>query len=184
MNLREKYNLYQLHTQKWMDALQDYDETLFQIRPSDNEWSLAQVYEHIVKVTDKCIDNALLCCEGKGEKGHSGMGPALFSWMGAFPPVKLKIKKIPTGMEHIYNPMNIDKAEAETGLRAGLERMLLVLPEIEKASKDQRIKHWAGGWFNAAQWYQSAEMHIKHHFRQKKRLDQFILKQNSYTFEK
>ena len=184
MNLRDKYDLYQLHTQKWLDALQTYNDIEFQLKPSEDDWSLSQVYDHIIQVTFKCLDNALLCSEEKGEKGHSGFGPALFSWMGAFPPLKLKVKKIPQGMEHIYNPKQIERSTAIEGLNKALKKMQEALPAIEKASKDQRIKHWAGGWFNASQWYHSAEMHIKHHFRQKKRLEQFIKKQNSNTFEK
>ena len=48
--------------------------------------------------------------------------------------------------------------------------MQMALPIVERASKSIRLKHWAGGWFNAAQWMHSAEMHAKHHFRQIVRL--------------
>jgi len=41
---------------------------------------------------------------------------------------------------------------------------------VRSAPKDARRKHWAGGWFSARQWYQSVEMHMRHHMRQMKRI--------------
>lgn len=174
MEIEKILNKYEDHTQNWIAALSQYSEKEFQTRPSGADWSVAQVYEHIANVTDKCIANALRCAENKGETGHGGFGPAVFSLMGSFPPVKMKIKKIPAGMELIYSPRQISKEEAEQKLNEALQQMRNSLAAVKNASPKQRVAHWAGGWFNALQWYHSAEMHIKHHFRQKKRIDTFL----------
>ncbi|RYD59030.1 MAG: DinB family protein [Sphingobacteriales bacterium] len=176
MDLNNILANYNRHTQEWLAALDQYDAQSFIRKPADDEWSIAQVYDHLAAVTDKCVANVLACINGKGETGHSGIGPAIFSMVGSFPPVKLKIKKIPAGMDKVYNPQQIDNATARKQLEAALKQMRNVLPEVSMAKKDQRVAHWAGGWFNAKQWYHSAEMHMKHHFMQKKRIDKLLSK--------
>jgi hypothetical protein len=174
MSAEEILKKYEAHTQHWLENLNEYTEENFIRKPTANEWSISQVYSHIAEVTDKCVSNALLCAQNKGETGHAGIGPAIFSWMGSFPPVKMKIKKIPEGMETIYQPKEIDKQEAKNMLEAVLEKMKSAMEKIKSADRNQRIEHWAGGWFNALQWFQSAEMHIRHHLRQKRRIDSFL----------
>lgn len=176
MTAEEIYNKYGSHTEKWLAALDEYSDDSFMKKPSADEWSVSQVYFHLAEVTDKCLANAIMCAENKGETGHSGWGPKIFSLMGSFPPVKLIIKKIPPGLDRIYLPEQIEKAEARRLLGEALQKMKSNISKIDGASKDQRIAHWAAGWFNALQWYQSAEMHLKHHFRQKKRIDNFLRK--------
>lgn len=177
MHTEEIYRLYAAHTQQWADALDRYSDNAFVLKPSGSDWCMAEVYDHIVQVTAKCLENALACSRSEGETGHSGMGAALFSLMGSFPPIKLKIKQVPSGLEYIYHPQTISRQEARAGLEAALEKMKTAALQVQNSPKNIRVKHWAGGWFNAVQWYHSAEMHLKHHFRQKKRIDTFLQKQ-------
>lgn len=162
------------HTHIWIKALSEYSDSEFIMKPSANEWSMSQVYNHIILVSKACIERSKLCMEGKGELGHSGFGPALFCFMGSFPPIRLKIKEIPFGLESIYNPIEISKQSAESELILVLNEMKAVSERLVISDSNMRLKHWAGGWFNANQWFHSAEMHLKHHFRQKKRLDNSI----------
>ena len=74
----------------------------------------------------------------------------------------------------MYSPAQVNKAEAEKLLLDALERMKSSIAAVQKADRNQRIAHWAGGWFNAQQWFHSCEMHLKHHFRQKKRIDKSL----------
>jgi hypothetical protein len=174
MDLEKIHRQYEAHTQKWIDALGNYSDAAFASKPSQEAWSIGQVYAHLASVTEKCLQNALLCANNQGETGHSGFGPAIFSWMGSFPPVKMRIKKIPPGMEAVYAPPQIGKEEALKRLMDALQQMKTSSAAVQKADRKHRVQHWAGGWFNAHQWFHSAEMHLKHHFRQKKRIDQFL----------
>lgn len=176
MKTEKIYQKYEAHTQKWISFLAEYDEKSFSVKPTTDEWSIAQVYDHITKATEKCLDNAFLCACNKGETGHNGFGAAIFSFMGAFPPLKLRIKKIPAGLENLYYPKQISKAEALMQINELLQKMKDAIPVLINADKNNRIRHWAGGWFNAIEWYHCAEMHLKHHFSQKKRIDMFIKK--------
>lgn len=151
-----------------------YSKEEFGTKPGENFWSLGQVYRHIALVTHQCLANIDLCTAQQGKNKKTALGPALFSWMGSFPPVKIRVKKIQEGVEHLYTPAETSIEEAIQLLQASIEQMELYLPMAEAAPQHQRIKHWAGGWFTARQWYQSAEMHIRHHLRQKKRIDAFL----------
>lgn len=160
---------YRSHTEKWLQELETFPTAMFDVH-TPGQWSLAQVTDHICKTTRVCAGNAVLCSEGKGEKGHSGLGAAVFCSLGSFPPMRIHVKNIPKEREDIYLPLHITKEEACNELLAAMEYMQQCLPAVNTANKNIRIKHWAGGWFNAEQWYHCAEMHIKHHFRQLKRI--------------
>jgi len=45
---------------------------------------------------------------------------------------------------------------------------------ISESSFKGKTKHPGLGYFNANQWLQFAEMHFRHHLRQKKRIDRFL----------
>lgn len=160
---------YTAHTRFWIDELGSFSQQFF-VQSQEGEWSVAQVVDHLCKTTHKCLDMAELCCDGKGEKGHISLGPAIFSFMGSFPPIKLRIKNPPKEVKGIYTPENITIKMAEKSLREAELRMQRVLPKIKNADLTIRCKHWAGGWFNAFQWFQNSEMHIKHHIRQLERI--------------
>lgn len=160
---------YKQHTARWLQELESFPEDAF-AKSSPGEWSVAQVADHIHHTTFKCVENAMLCCNGKGERGRSGFGAAVFSFMGAFPPIRLRIKNIPPNTGNIYTPTAVSKETAIANLLAAQEQMEAIIAQIEAADKNIRIAHWAGGWFNALQWFHSAEMHIKHHFRQLARI--------------
>jgi len=179
MDLNKILERYKNTARLFISEAAKYSGQEFAQSPGADEWSLAQVYHHIATVTDQCLAYALQCAEGKAKNKPVAIGPAIFSMMGSFPPVKIKVKKIPGGVKHIYMPQNITKEQAVKGLEESIEKMEKARPAIQKASKSQRIEHWAGGWFNAAQWYHSAEMHIRHHLRQKKRIDKVLGRVNT-----
>ncbi len=160
---------YKQHTALWVQELQHFPEEAF-TKSASGEWSVAQVADHLYHTTIKCVENAMLCCDGKGESGHSGFGAAVFSFMGAFPPVRLRIKNIPPNTGNIYTPVAVSKETAIANLLEAQAQMEAIAERLNNAATNIRIAHWAGGWFNALQWFHSAEMHIKHHFRQLTRI--------------
>src|SRR5688572_28810701 len=113
---------YTQHTQRWLMELDHFTDDTFTVT-KPGEWSAAQVVNHICSTTRKCVDNAILCSQNKGEKGHWGIGPAIFSAMGAFPPVKIRIKTPPPGTGKIFTPENISLSEARMQLNEALVLM-------------------------------------------------------------
>lgn len=172
--MKRYFDSYKAVAQMLIAEAKNYNEELFETQPAPGQWSLGQMYWHIASVTDVCLANIEVCKAGKGETKLLAVGPAIFSLMGSFPPIKLHIKNVPDVVAHLYNPKKTTISDAIIALQKSIEKMEQYLPIVLSTDKKQRVKHWAGGWFTAAQWYQSAEMHIRHHLRQKKRIDLFL----------
>ena len=64
-----------------------------------------------------------------------------------------------------------DLARALSSLKKKVNELGLILSAEGAKGK---IKHPGLKYLNAAQWFQFAEMHFRHHLRQKKRIDQFL----------
>jgi hypothetical protein len=75
----------------------------------------------------------------------------------------------------VYHPENISAEQAKESLENALRTMRSARVKVEAADPKVRLKHWAGGWFNGLQWYHNAEMHMKHHFRQLKRIKKAVV---------
>ena len=63
-------------------------------------------------------------------------------------------------------------------IRDGLQKVKL---EIDEASKpmasstfEGKCRHFALGYLSAGQWLQLADMHLRHHLRQKSRIDSYL----------
>ena len=166
-----------------MKILDRYDDTLRQWRQrlvlySDDrlkaappgEWNAAQIIDHASAVQAKCLANCEACIRGEGEIKRMAIGPALFSMLGSFPPIRIRVREIPPGLEELYQPGTLSREEATLALDTMQSEMHRVAKLLPAASRT-RLRHWAGGWFNAEQWFQSAEMHLRHHLRQLKRLE-------------
>lgn len=52
---------------------------------------------------------------------------------------------------------------------------------ISKSPFKGKTKHPGLDYFSAIEWLQFAEMHLRHHLRQKKRIDHFLKIRNSYS---
>ncbi len=176
MDMNRYFESYKSTAEQLINQAANYTEAEFSLAPAEEQWSMSEMYRHIVLVTEKCLDNVDSCREGNGKRQKFAFGPALFSLMGSFPPIKLRIKKVTESVKHIYNPEAITISEAVAELQASINKMEQYQAVVKNTDKHLRIEHWAGGWFTAAQWYQSAEMHIRHHLRQKKRIDAFLKK--------
>ena len=71
--------------------------------------------------------------------------------------------------DHLPQPDNMEK------LRRSLMKVKDEMNEVEilwsKSTCKGKTKHPGLNYFNATEWLQFAEMHLRHHFRQKKRID-------------
>lgn len=157
----------------WLKELNKYSEEQFARNPSDNGWSLGQVYMHLILGNDHFfMKNAEICLNGEGENmkgGKNKWGKILFTING-FPPMKFKR---PGGAE--AEPRQPESIEHIRGkLRASMEKAKEVSDRLDGYNPNHKVRHPAFGYLNAKEWYRINIMHFKHHRRQKNRLDKFI----------
>lgn len=161
---------------KWIELIDKYSEEEYYWKPDSKQWSICEIVSHLIVTANICTQKSIDCSNALGEKRKAGFKTKLFSMMDSFPPIRIEIKEIPQGLEPMYKPVELSKEDAKKGLIATIDLMKKAESLLSSADENMRIEHWAAGDFNAFQWFKSVEMHIRHHFRQKERIDKLLNK--------
>ncbi len=160
----------------WLVDLNDYTDAQFAQKPDETQWSIGQVYYHLVVGTEKFHLRACKkCLENQGELTESGktLAGKIVFLLGSFLPVKIHVPPSPE-----YTPQQPEsRAEIRERLLKLIEMMRALASQIDHASSVQKWKHPRLGMLNAAEWYRLIEIHFRHHLRQKARLDKFLARQ-------
>ncbi|MEN1938519.1 DinB family protein [Paenibacillus sp. 102] len=155
----------------YIEELKKYSLEQFREKPSEDEWSLGQMYNHLLVASnmqlhaiEKCTtDSAAIA----GKK--TDMGEKVYS-AGAFPPIQIKLPNRPG-----YAPENpTDKEIINQGLLQLIEKMKEIEPKLPLIPNNYKVKHPGLGHLSAVEWYQLIFMHFSHHLRQKERLEQIL----------
>ena len=151
-------------------ALENYDHARLIIQPDPESWSIGQVYVHLMDETGYYFQQCLDCLAGGGSaRGKmTEEGKKLFRMRG------LPDEKI-SGPANVYN---VHQPVDKVSLRAGMMELKRQVNELGEKVRFMKIscktKHPGLGWFGAVDWYRFAEMHLRHHVRQKERIDRFL----------
>jgi hypothetical protein len=153
--------------QQWIDQLNDY--TLEQLRqvPRAGSWSLGQVYMHIIADTDWFAGQmeAALLTNADSDKDMHEDARRMFA-ADSFPDTQIQGPATDT---YIPQPSSKEElAQRLTGIKATVDRLFT---GFEPAVSVGKTRHPGLAFFSALEWLQFAEMHMRHHLRQKRRID-------------
>lgn len=154
----------------WITQLNRYNYQQLCLQPNAKSWSLGQVYEHLIADTEYYFQQ-IYHCLSTNENAQEDMADMAKEWFqnNSFPKVKLVG---PPGNEAPPNPLNMHK------LMNDLKKLKILMNkigmEILKSPNKGKTKHPGFLYFNAAEWFQFAEMHFRHHLQQKERIDAFL----------
>lgn len=153
----------------WIMALQAYSFSQLCSKPPGKSWSAGQLYQHLVDDTHYYIEQIKICA-GTGE--HANEEAAAFAKQlllnNAFPDVQIEgapgnaLIPQPESKETLLNAMQQLKDEMNRAVK------------LLAADSRGKTKHPGLGYFSASEWLQFASIHLHHHLRQKKRIDDFI----------
>ncbi len=159
--------------QQWIDQLEDYSLDMLQQRPAVDSWSLGQVYVHIIEDTTFYVEQmkaALASDDLHAEKSMHTRAKAMFE-NGGMPDMAL---------ENPFNDINLRQPESKHEL---LQSMTFIKEEVNRlfatgdlSSANGKTEHPGFAFFDTWEWLQFAEMHMRHHLRQKKRIDESIFR--------
>ncbi len=154
----------------WAKALEDYSYAGIIAKPSPEGWSIGQVYVHLITNTRFFVEQAALCLQSHENSAESYLPQAAKMFANnSFPDLRLEG---PASNADTIQPLNKDE------LKKGLEDVKRVAAEIVnlESTNDSvgKTRHPGLGFFNAREWLQFAEMHLRHHLRQKQRIDRFL----------
>ncbi|WP_439020293.1 DinB family protein [Bacillus thuringiensis] len=152
----------------YIEELEKYSIEQFRMKPSSEEWSLGQMYNHLIASTYMQLD-AIAKCKTETPSVTStktDMGEKVYK-LGAFPDIQIKVPGHPG-----YTPEN--PANKEDVQKQFLELITIVKniePTLPSIASDCKVEHPGLGYLNAVEWFQLISMHFAHHLRQKDRLE-------------
>jgi hypothetical protein len=159
----------------WLSFLNHYTLPQLLLKPSPTSWSLGQVYMHLIENTDWFFDQVRTClsCNDNTHKEASAAGKKMLL-NNAFPDIRMEG---PPDNDHTPQPKS--KKEIINALTRQKAEIAVIAEAIRTAKFKGKTKHPGLQYFNANEWFQFAEMHLRHHLRQKSRLDEFLKTQNT-----
>jgi hypothetical protein len=158
----------------WKNELDRYTKEDFARTPGEGQWTIGQVYAHLMLgATMFMLPNAEKCLQKvKTQNGSKNLNGKIIFLLGGFPPIRVKV---PEALAQFPTP----QPESPEVVKAGLEALLVQLGQVKDKMNanfdpNHKRKHPVLGMLNALEWFQNVEMHFRHHLRQKKRLDKFL----------
>ena len=154
----------------WKDVLATYNETMLLQKPAANSWSMGQLYMHLVAETSFYLTQVEACLRSpqNSERQPTAEGKAMLA-ANSFPDVR--IEGPPTNAL-VQQPA--DKAQVIAGFDDLLNTLRMVNAQAANSSVSGKTAHPGLGYLTAAEWAQFAAMHLRHHLRQKARIDSFL----------
>lgn len=154
----------------WINAVQQNSFAQLCTKPSNEGWSLGQVCIHLIEATNFYWDQIIICL-ASNENAMEEMSPAAKTMFenNGFPDAIIE------GPEtNASTPQPESKEVLLASLNTLKEKLIRVENSITASRCIGKSKHPGLNYFNAKEWLQFAEMHFRHHVRQKNRIEAFL----------
>ena len=87
---------------------------------------------------------------------------------------KLKLENFPEEIATAFTPKSKEKDAIVKEFTEFIEHVKNLQPLLKEADTSLKHKHPMFGWINAVEWFALVEIHIRHHTRQKTRIEKQI----------
>lgn len=166
-----------------VEELEHYSMEQLTRKPSEEEWSLGQVYMHLIRSAlymqlrqvEVCRDMTAEVA-GANQQEKSQQGELVFA-AGSIPPIRIKVPASP----EYTPPQPASKEEIKEGMQAVLQRMEELASVIVSIPEHHKTMHPGFGYLSAKEWYMLVDMHFRHHVLQRERLAEFLQEIQSAT---
>ncbi len=153
----------------WISELEHYSFEALCMKPAGN-WSLGQLYMHLVGDTSFYIEQANGCLNSDEHLIEQASSTAQKMFLNNDFPDAI-IEGAPSNA-YIAQPESKEQLIKDLlNLKEEINRLSVLIPQTITKGK---TKHPGLGYFSAEEWLQFAGMHFRHHLRQKKRIDAFL----------
>jgi len=154
----------------WIKELERYDFRQLLAKPSATSWSPGQLYMHLIQSTRFFIKQVKMSTSNDDNINEEAFAEAKRMFRNnELPDVLLEG---PPSNATTPQPESKEQLMTElTGLKEEINQAEALVSNTQFRGK---TRHFGLGFFTAGEWLQFAEMHLRHHLRQKKRLDDFI----------
>lgn len=154
----------------WIKGLEQYDFIQLCAKPAPGSWSPGQVYMHLIEETNYYMEQIKICVSTNDNAFEEASPAAKTMFLNNnFP-------------DEVIEGAPANSSTQQPGNKEQLIGCLLNLKDeinkvgilISKSSFKGKTKHPGLNYFSANEWFRFAEMHFRHHLRQKKRIDDFL----------
>jgi hypothetical protein len=154
----------------WIAELDQYDIPKLALQPCPGQWSVGQLYMHLIEDTDFYLQQIRTCFKSvqHAEEQASDDARSMF-FNNSFPDIRIE-----GGASHASMPQPASKTQLQEQLTRIRCEMNQLANQFSDASGSGKTRHPGLGYFSAVEWLQFAGMHFRHHLRQKKRIDDFL----------
>lgn len=151
---------------QWIAYLDDYTLEQLSRQPQPQSWSLGQVYIHIISETGYYISQVKAALQDRSHSDqHMHDDAQAMLANNSFPDMQLE-----TPAEKNL-PQPTDKEVLRQELLALLQQVDAITATENLSLSAGKAPHPGLHYLTALEWLQLAAMHLRHHFRQKARID-------------
>ena len=157
----------------WIMELDKLSEAQLLKKPAPDSWSLGQLYQHLIDETT-WYNGQIEVSLDDTENSHvetTAQARALFE-NGAFPDEL--IKGDPMIAENVQQPGS--KKELKESLAKLKADTNQIWSRMQTAKTFGKSEHPGVGFLDCYEWIKYSEMHMRHHFKQKRRIEDFSAK--------
>ncbi len=153
--------------EEYSTRLSNYSEEAFFRKYSDEVWSPAEVYAHIISANRLTIRGMHKAIAGEATKDSGSLSwkTRLIFLLGSIPAGR----KVPEVIKK-RTPHYSSKSEAEQALVELKKELTEIWEKRDLWPADQKLKHPALGLLNNNQWISFMAIHTKHHLKQLDRI--------------
>lgn len=176
MAKKKLYKSFEIRGKVWLKALDRYNDEPFTNKPSEKEWSVGQLYNHLsldtIEYHIKNIENCIQQQNGQlgGKKKFKGKITFMTQKLGRAKGKNKGIDERPTP------PQPKDTEDARNNMIKLMKAMNTYGDIALKADTNYKIQHPVFGFLNAIEWYWIAIWHFDYHTKQKIKLDKRLMK--------
>ena len=159
--------------EQWKVHVRQHDINYLQTKPDQNSWSFGQVINHVIIETKWYFSQAEKALVDS-ENVNKSKTETIKKWFSqnSFPD---QIFKGPEDIEEPDQPLSSEELIQKI-IDLEIEMMRLG-DKISAVTSNGKLEHPGHGFLTALEWFQYAEMHCSHHFRQQKRIGKVLNKQ-------
>jgi len=154
---------------RWINDLDHYTLAELRQKPSPVSWSLGQVYFHLIDNTWYYLEEARICMNSDDYMHERPLpdGAAMLA-NNEFPDAIIEGPDT-----NVDIPQPGSKYQLKDSLLQ-IKKEISNLAILDLHNRGGKTKHPGLGYFSANDWLQFADMHFRHHLKQKKRIDDFL----------
>jgi hypothetical protein len=154
----------------WIDALEQYTFRQLCARPALGSWSMGQLYTHLIDDTNYYIEQIKICLATNDNANEEASPFAKMLFLNNCFPDTI-IEGSPSNALILQPASKKVLVDGLLNIKAEISTLCTLISTSKFKGK---TKHPGLSYFSAREWLQFADIHFRHHLRQKQKIDDFL----------